>query len=130
MRYIHINSIGSKLLMIAISLTTLFLLNLEKYLCIAHPFFYRNEVTKLRTCATVGPMDACHSTSAFSISYGNNHAIFGNFGYNNIVLSGCMYTYIFHASRKTALVRQIEVPKSKFTYHTEGQFHFGLIWFL
>ena len=28
------------------------------------------------------------------------------------------------------LVRQIEVPKSKFTYHTEGQFHFGFILFL
>ena len=28
------------------------------------------------------------------------------------------------------VVRQIEVPKSKFTYHTEGQFHFGFILFL
>ena len=28
------------------------------------------------------------------------------------------------------IVRQIEVPKSKFTYHTEGQFHFGFILFL
>ena len=27
--------------------------------------------------------------------------------------------------RQEYLVRQVEVPKSKFTYHTEGQFHFG-----
>ena len=38
--------------LIAISLTTLFLLNLERYLRIAHSFFHRNEVTKLRICAT------------------------------------------------------------------------------
>ena len=28
------------------------------------------------------------------------------------------------------IVWQIEVPKSRFTYHTEGQFHFGFILFL
>ena len=73
---------------------------------IAHPFFHRNEVTKLQIYATsVGSVDACHTTCAFSIIYGTTTRYLKTLAIIiSIVLSECMYTYIFHASRKTARV--------------------------
>ena len=92
--------------LIAVSLTTLFLLNLERYLCIAHPFFHRNEITKLRICATVSVPWMLAILHVFSrlfmdstTRYLQTLAII-----TSIVLSGCMYMYIFHAGRKMANV--------------------------
>ena len=92
--------------LIAISSTTLFLLNLERYLCIAHPFFHRNKVTKLRICATALVLWMLAILPVLSrlfmettTRYLKTLTII-----ISIVLSGYMYTYIFHASRKTARV--------------------------
>ena len=106
MCYIYINSIGSKLFDCYFVDTTLFLLNLERHFCIAHPFFHRNEVTKLRICATALVLWMLAILAMLSrlfmettTRYLKTLAII-----ISIVLSGCMYTYIFHASRKTARV--------------------------
>ena len=84
--------------LIAVSpLTTLFLLNLERYLCIAHPFFHRNEVTKLRMCATalVLWMLAILHSLCFRDIHGNNHAIFENFGHNYFHSSIWVYIHVY-----------------------------------
>lgn len=44
--YIFLENISLSLA--AISFMTLLLLNIERYLCIVHPFFHRNKITKLR----------------------------------------------------------------------------------
>ena len=56
-------------------------------------------------CDSAGSMDDCHTTYAFSIIYGTTTRYLKTLAIIiSIVLPGCMYTYIFHASRKTARV--------------------------
>ena len=83
--------------LIAVSLRTLFWLNLERYLCIAHPFFHRNEITKLRICATVSVLWMLAILLVFSRLFMDSTARYLQTLsiVTSIVLSGCIYMYIF-----------------------------------
>ena len=106
--YFVVKLIASCLL--AMSFATLFLLNFERYLCIAHPFFHRNKITKLRlfgtalvlwTVAILAVLLRLYMDTA--TRYLTTVALIFL-----IVLSGCMYVYIFHASRKTVNVNRLQ----------------------
>ena len=89
--------------LIGISFTTLFLLNLERYLSIVHPFFHRAEVTKLRLFGIALVLWSLAILLMFSRFILDNVA-----RYTRtiaiivlVVLSVCMYVCIFRTSRNT-----------------------------
>ena len=87
-----------------ISFTTLFLLNLERYLSIVHPFFHRNEVTKLRLFGIALVLWSLPLLLMFSRFFWDTLARYVRTMavIVIIILSVCMYVSIFHTSRKTA----------------------------
>ena len=59
----------------AMSLATLYALNIERYLCIFHPFFHRTKITKLRLVglAAVFWLPACLQTLSYPILGDTSH---------------------------------------------------------
>ena len=106
--FIVVELIASSL--IAISFVTLFLLNVERYLCIAYPIFHRNNVTTLRlfgSALVLWTLAILHVLSRLFMDVATRY-LRSVFLISFTVLSGCMYAYIFRASRKTANVGRLQ----------------------
>lgn len=88
----------------AMSFMTLFLLNFERYLCIVHPFFHRNVVTKSRLFTIAMVLWSCAITLVFSRLFMAETTRFLRPIMPLIFICGFAYMYmcIFHATRKTA----------------------------
>ncbi|XP_028418630.1 neuropeptide FF receptor 1-like [Dendronephthya gigantea] len=87
----------------AFSFSTLFVLNLERYLCIAHPFFHRNHMTKPKLFGMVSLLWASALLLIFSrlfidtvMRYTRTIVII-----IMVILSVSMYISIYRNSRKT-----------------------------
>ena len=92
----------------AFSFSTLFVLNLERYLCIAHPFFNRNHMTKSKLFGMASILWGLSLLLIFSklfmdtvVRYTRTIVII-----IMVILSACMYNSIYRNSRKTAQVRR------------------------
>ena len=78
--YFVVKLIASCLL--AMSFATLFLLNLERYLCIAHPLSSEQDYKVAPIWNSIGSLDGCNTSCAITIIHGYSNAIFDNRGLN------------------------------------------------
>jgi hypothetical protein len=90
---------------VGMSLATLFVLNVERYLCIVHPFFHRTKITKMRllSVAAMFWLYACLLTFSYPI-LGNNVArlITSSTTFLVVVFTVCIYISICCAVRRSA----------------------------
>ena len=90
----------------ALSLATLFALNIERYLSIIHPFFHRTKITKLRLLglAAVFWLHACVGTVSYPILGGivARHMTMYTMVLE-IVVTVCMYMVMYRAVRSSAI---------------------------
>ena len=92
--------------LIGLSFTTLFLLNLERYCSIVHPFFHRAEVTKLRLFGMTLVLWSLAILLLFSHFVLDTAARYvRTLSIIIIIISSlCMYASIYRTSRKTVQV--------------------------
>ena len=101
--FIFLESISLSL--VGMSFMTLFLLNIERYLCIVHPFYHRKKVTKLRLFIIALILWSCALTSTLMRLFLNKIGRMLTSGFILVTFIAFIYIYgtIFYITRKARL---------------------------